>query len=86
MPTVNPACVSSFLTPGWIVASSDLILTAPDRLIKFFVDHFPVERFDLPFKAPKISVVQVWYERLDHDPLHRWFRSEVSRVCDRDRG
>ncbi len=68
------AGISNFLTPGWIVADSDLILTAPSRLVNVFSKTLAVEHFDLPFKSPSISVMQVWHERTGNEPLYKWFR------------
>jgi DNA-binding transcriptional LysR family regulator len=75
------AGISNFLTPGWIVADSDLILTAPSRLVNVFTKSLPVQSFDLPFKSPQISVMQVWHERTANEPLFKWFRSLVKNCC-----
>lgn len=68
------AGISNFLTPGWVVASSDVLLTAPSKLIGIFEDTLDVRSFDLPFSSPEISIVQVWHERIHRSSLHKWFR------------
>jgi DNA-binding transcriptional LysR family regulator len=74
------AGISNFLTPGWVVAESDVLLTAPSRLINVLEKTLPVQAFDLPFSSPKISVVQVWHERLHRDSLHRWIRGVLKSL------
>ena len=74
------AGISNFLTPGWVVADSDVLLTAPSRLVGIFEKSLPVRAFDLPFKSPEISVVQVWHERLHRNSLHKWFRGLLRQV------
>jgi DNA-binding transcriptional LysR family regulator len=73
------AAVSSFSAPGWIVSSSELVLTCPRRLAETFEAHLPVRHFELPFKIPGIRVVQVWHERTHRDPAHKWFRALVAQ-------
>ncbi len=68
------AGISNFLTPGWIVANSDVLLTAPSKLISVFEETLSVKSFNLPIESPNIHVVQVWHERLHRSPLHKWFR------------
>jgi DNA-binding transcriptional LysR family regulator len=77
------AGISNFLTPGWIVADSDVLLTAPSRLTSIFERTLTVKAFDLPFKSPKIAVVQVWHERLHRNSLHRWFREVLHQLLHR---
>jgi DNA-binding transcriptional LysR family regulator len=77
------AGISNFLTPGWVVADSDVLLTAPSRLVGIFEKSLPVRAFDLPFKSPEISVVQVWHERLHRNSLHKWFRGLLRQVPSR---
>ena len=76
------AGISNFLTPGWIVADSELILTAPSRLVNIFTKTLPVQPFELPFKSPNISVMQVWHERTGNEPLYKWFRGLIKNCCD----
>lgn len=47
--------------------------------------HARVESFELPVATQPILVSQMWHPRLDADPVHRWFRGVVLRVCKRRR-
>ena len=71
------AGISNFLTPAWVVAHSDLILTLPERLAMIYAQYLPLSVSNLPLKIPAITLVQVWHERTNRDPLHRWFRKLV---------
>lgn len=68
------AGIANFLTPGWVIAASDLVLTAPRRLVNLYAQHLPLRILEVPLVLPKIQLVQVWHERTQNDPLHRFFR------------
>ena len=74
------AGISNFLTPGWIVAESELVLTAPRRLARLYQRHLAVQLHELPLEVPPIQVVQVWHERTHAGPLHRWFRRQLQQI------
>lgn len=72
------ASVSTFLSSGILVASSDLVLTTPARLVERFQrQNLPIVVFEPPIKLPPINVVQVWHERFQDDPMHAWLRSTI---------
>jgi DNA-binding transcriptional LysR family regulator len=75
------AGVSGFTSTGWIVTTTDLLLTCPRKLANSFKKHLPVETKELPFELDKISIVQVWHERHQRDGAHTWFRGIVKKVC-----
>lgn len=71
------AGMASFLTPAWVVAQSDLVLTAPRRLAQLISSHLPLAVIELPFEVPPITIVQVWHERVHRDPIHQWLRAKL---------
>jgi DNA-binding transcriptional LysR family regulator len=73
--------VASFLSPGWIVASTELMLTCPRKLAEAYEKHLPIMLHELPFEIPSISVVQVWHERSHKDPAHSWLRQMIYKTC-----
>ena len=77
------ASVSSFLSSGPLVANSDLILTAPGRLVDLFTKYLPLRAFKPPLLLPKINVVQVWHERFHSDPMLSWLRKTIYDACQR---
>jgi len=75
------AGIGNFLTPGWIVAESELILSAPRRLARLYQRHFPLQLVELRLEVPAIQVVQVWHERTHSATLHRWFRRQLQQTA-----
>ncbi len=69
--------LSGFTSSGWVVASSDAILTGPARLLKQLGPVFGLRLFEPPLALPEIQVFQVWHERNNADPAHRWLREQV---------
>ncbi len=75
------AGVASFLTPGWIVARTDLIVTAPRRLCQSFATYLPVELHEPPLALGGIAVMMVWHQRTHADPLRQWVRGLIEQAC-----
>lgn len=73
--------VSNFVSAGWIVAKSDLILTCPSRLSARLQEYLPLKEFPAPVKLNGFIVNQVWHQRTHKEPLHRWFRALLHEVC-----
>ena len=40
-----------------------------------------VQSFTLPVRTPEIAISATWHPRMDNDPVHRWLRDTVQRVC-----
>ncbi len=72
------AGISNFLTPGAVVASSDLILTMPSRLAELHRKLHALNLFAIPVPVPKVVMVMTWHERTHRDPLHQWFREQLA--------
>ncbi|MGZ3784477.1 MAG: LysR substrate-binding domain-containing protein [Bdellovibrio sp.] len=74
------AGVSSFLSPGWILTTTNYLLTCPRKLAHSYEKHLPVSLHELPFEIPKIQVVQVWHQKHHRDPAHSWLRHLIHQV------
>jgi DNA-binding transcriptional LysR family regulator len=72
--------VPHFLVAPFVVASSDLVLTAPVRLLAPFVKRLGLRRLELPMKLPSYKLSQVWAARTRDDDGHRWLRGVVART------
>jgi DNA-binding transcriptional LysR family regulator len=70
--------VGSFLAAPLLVAQSDLVLTAPERLARIWVRMLPLEILEPPMTLPRFAVYQVWHERRHRDPAHAWLRAAVA--------
>lgn len=77
------AGTSSFLSPAWVISESDVILTAPARLIAAFEKYFPLKTFPTPVNAGTIQMIQVWHGRTHRSALHRWMRDLLSQVANK---
>lgn len=62
----------TFAVAPIIVASSDLLLTAPRRLAEALAQRYPLQLLTPPFDIEPFEVVAVWHERFDQDPALRW--------------
>lgn len=72
--------VPHFLVAPFIVAASDLVLTAPERMLAEFRERLQLRRIQLPIKVPTYALTQVWSARTADDEAQRWLRSRVMRA------
>lgn len=66
--------IPEFLLGPLLVAETDLLLTAPGRLLESFVPLLPVGVVAPPFELSTFEVSMFWHARSHEDPAHRWFR------------
>ncbi len=72
--------LQDFLVAPHVVASSDLVITLPQRLAAIFAETLPLAILEHPLNPPGFSMSMVWPERLEHDAGHRWFRGELVAI------
>jgi DNA-binding transcriptional LysR family regulator len=72
--------VPHFLVAPFIVASSDLVLTAPVRLLDPFRRLLRLRRVELPFEVSGYALSQVWAARSRDDEAHRWLRNAIAKT------
>ncbi len=69
-----------FASAPIIVAQSDLIVTIPEPLARYFSSiSAHVRMVELPFEAPRIELKQFWHRKFHHDERNRWLRALVCR-------
>ena len=81
--------IPEFLLGPLLVAETDLILTAPERLLESFAALLPVVLVAPPFELRTFDVSLFWHARSHDDPAHRWFRElliDAHRSAYGDRG
>jgi DNA-binding transcriptional LysR family regulator len=67
-----------FASAPIIVAQSDLIVTIPEPLARYFCSvSAHVRLVELPFDAPRIELKQFWHRKFHHDARNRWLRALV---------
>lgn len=64
----------SYLAVPPIIPFSDYIVTLPKAMARFFAERGVLKYFELPFKTPRILVMQHWHERFHRDPGVVWLR------------
>ena len=79
------ARVRYFMAAPLIVARSDLLLTAPSMLIRYFAELVPLQVLRPPIDLPTFPEEAYWHQRFDQDPAHTWLRNLVQRTA-RDLG
>jgi hypothetical protein len=72
--------VPHFLVAPFVVAGSDLALTAPARLLTSFVKLLGLRRLELPIKLAGYTLTQVWAARARDDAGLRWLRHVIART------
>ena len=67
-----------------IVESSDLVVTVPEPLARYYVSvSANVRRVKPPFAAPRIDLRQSWHRKFHHDTRNRWLRALMCRLFQR---
>lgn len=70
-----------FLAAPLIVASSDMIVTLPERVAQLYAKSYKLTIIDSPIDLGNFPYRQVWHERSDNDPLHQWLRNLLKEQC-----
>lgn len=73
------AAVPHYLSVPALIRGTDLVAHTRRRLLSVFrttadLVVFPVP---LPMKIPDLEFIEIWHERYDRDPGHRWLRDLV---------
>jgi DNA-binding transcriptional LysR family regulator len=72
------ATVPHFFAALHVIAHGDLVGILPTRIA---ATSEAVHRLAPPLDLPRFTVGQVWAERVQAEPAHRWFREEVRRAA-----
>jgi len=73
--------VHTFHSAPLVLARSDLVLTAPRRLLEPVAKPFGLRLLPTPVPIPPFSLFQAWHPRVHHDPAHAWFRGVVAAAA-----
>ncbi len=67
-----------FASTPMVVAHSDLLVTVPEPLARYFSRASTNLRVvGLPFDLPRIELRQFWHHKLHSDPRNRWLRTMI---------
>jgi DNA-binding transcriptional LysR family regulator len=67
-----------FASAPIVVSQSDLIVTVPEPLARYFAGVSAELRVvGLPFELPRIAMKQFWHRKFHHDARSRWLRALI---------
>jgi DNA-binding transcriptional LysR family regulator len=70
-----------FASAPLLVAQSDMVVTIPEPLARYFSSVSANLRVvDPPFQAPRIELKQYWHRKFHHDERSRWLRGLVRNL------
>ena len=74
--------INNFGSAPMIVLSSDMILTAPSRMVEKFCRFFDLHVVPAPFQPPEnvTGMTLIWHNRLANHPAHTWFQGLMARA------
>jgi DNA-binding transcriptional LysR family regulator len=75
------ARVRYFMSAPLIVARSNLLMTGPSMLIRYFAELVPLQVLEPPIELPTYPEEAYWHERFDDDPAHAWLRQLVKSTA-----
>ena len=73
--------VTSFVVAAHIVASTDLVGSMPNTIVKTMVGMLPIVALEMPLVLPTFDVFMTWHRRHDIDPVHQWLVEQVRDVA-----
>jgi DNA-binding transcriptional LysR family regulator len=73
--------VRYFMAAPLVIARSDLLLTGPSMLIRYFASLVPLQVLTPPLDLPTYPEEAYWHERFDDDPAHAWLRQLVKKTA-----
>ena len=75
--------VPHFLVAPHVIATTDLVWTAPANIARAFVDQLPLVMRDPPLRLEGFNVKMRWHARLHRDPGLAWLRDVLRDVAKR---
>ena len=73
--------VRYFMAAPLVISQSDLLLTGPSMLIRYFSRLVPLQVLVPPIDLPTYPEEAYWHERFEDDPAHAWLRSLVKKAA-----
>lgn len=67
----------SFVAGVLVVKRTDAIITMPGNFAEFMKRDFGLAVFRTPLSIAPFEIAQLWHERLQNDPGHRWLRETI---------
>ena len=75
--------VPFFELAPYMLVNTDLVFTTARHFAAHFARTLPLAISPAPFDFPRMRFYQLWHERSQHSPAHRWFRGVLSEAARR---
>ncbi|WP_036167298.1 LysR family transcriptional regulator [Massilia sp. 9096] len=72
--------VPHFTAVPYIVATSELVVTVPQKLAESAAGPFGLEWIEPPLQLPTLQTNAFWHRRFNHDPGIQWLRGLIAEV------
>jgi DNA-binding transcriptional LysR family regulator len=72
--------IEHLVVAPFVIAGSELALTASERIVRPFARSLRLRRLELPIALRSYGLSQVWSDRVDQDAGHQWLRRTVAAV------
>ncbi|WP_428265859.1 LysR family transcriptional regulator [Haliangium sp.] len=69
--------IPHFVSAPFIVATSDLIWTAPLTMARRAREYVALRAHKPPIELPEVTTYLIWHQRFQNDPGHRWLRELI---------
>jgi DNA-binding transcriptional LysR family regulator len=69
--------VPTFMAAPAVIARTDLVFTAPARLVRQMGAQHALRTLKPPLPLPSFDMAMLWHASRDDDPAHRWLRGAV---------
>jgi DNA-binding transcriptional LysR family regulator len=73
--------LSHFLMVPSIIAATDFVAAVSRRVAAAFASPLQLRVLEAPLPLPRGTATQVWHDRTDQSPAHRWLRQVVQEVA-----
>lgn len=70
-----------FQSPVRLAATSELLATVPERLVRQAASELPIKILEPPLTLKPFAISMCWSARRHHDPAHRWFRAWLKELA-----
>jgi DNA-binding transcriptional LysR family regulator len=81
-----PLLISNFAVAPYVLLSSDIATTLPERVAKYLAGQFPLMCLPLSPAIPSNTFSMVWHKRWEASPPHVWLRQQVTNLLADKRG
>lgn len=74
---------SYFSMAPYLIVGTDLVFTPTRHFAEHFASVLPLAIVESPVVYPPLQFYQLWHERMQHSPMHRWLRQIVGTLRER---